>query len=162
MQNNFFGSKLNTVLLFVLIILVVIAIRLMLENKETYLPFMQNQETKTNAVYQISGNKDDLVSFSILPGSKVSGIIKLSGSVKNAYFFEGNILVNIVDTNEKVLKVGHGTATSEWATTGPVSFEATLDFSGLPKGSAYIEIRNDNPSGISANDKSILIPVNIE
>lgn len=39
----FFGSKLNTALLLVLIILMVIAIRVMLQNKETYLPaVMQN------------------------------------------------------------------------------------------------------------------------
>lgn len=39
----FFGSKLNTVLLLVLIILMVAAIRIMLENKETYLPIVANQ-----------------------------------------------------------------------------------------------------------------------
>jgi hypothetical protein len=38
MQNNFFGSKLNTVLLFILILLVLWAISLMLKNKEVYLP----------------------------------------------------------------------------------------------------------------------------
>ncbi len=36
----FFGSKLNTVLLFLLIILMVIAIKIMLKNETVYLPIL--------------------------------------------------------------------------------------------------------------------------
>jgi hypothetical protein len=43
----FFGSKLNTVLLLVLIILMVVAIRIMLQNKETYLPVLENESNTT-------------------------------------------------------------------------------------------------------------------
>ena len=44
MQNKFFGSKLNTVLLLVLIILMVIALRWMYQDKNTYIPVTnQNQ-----------------------------------------------------------------------------------------------------------------------
>lgn len=43
--NEFFGSKLNSVLLLILIILMVFAIRMMFQNKELYLPALaQNQE----------------------------------------------------------------------------------------------------------------------
>lgn len=49
----FFGSKLNTALLLILIILMVVAIRFMLQNKETYLPVLsdksiQSAETQTS------------------------------------------------------------------------------------------------------------------
>ncbi|MCX6757721.1 MAG: hypothetical protein NTZ44_02465 [Candidatus Nomurabacteria bacterium] len=37
----FFGSKLNTALLLILIVLTVIAIKIMLQNKEVYLPFIK-------------------------------------------------------------------------------------------------------------------------
>ena len=42
MPNKFFGSKLNSVLLLVLIILMVFALRIMLKDKETYLPNLNN------------------------------------------------------------------------------------------------------------------------
>jgi hypothetical protein len=41
---GFFGSKLNTVLLLILIVLMVIAIRIMLQNKEVYFPGIQSSK----------------------------------------------------------------------------------------------------------------------
>ena len=38
-MQNFFGSKLNSVLLLILIVLMVFALRIMLKDKETYVPF---------------------------------------------------------------------------------------------------------------------------
>jgi hypothetical protein len=110
----------------------------------------------------IGGDKNNLVFFSILPGSKVSGVISYKGSVKGGYFFEGNILINILNVDKKILKNSNAMATSEWMTADPVEFEGNLDFSYLPKGPAYIEIHNDNASGLPENDKSILIPIIIE
>lgn len=158
-MNNFFGTKLNTVLLFVLIILMVFAIRIMLRNEATYLPFLGNQ-TEENS--QVFGNKADLLSFSIAPGAKLQGVVSYKGSIKGGYFFEGNILINILDKNKKVIKAGHATAKTDWMTSGPVSFEGGVDVSALPKGPAYFEIHNDNASGLPENDKSVIIPIVIE
>ncbi len=161
--SEFFGSKLNTILLFILIILMVIAIKMMLENKEVYLSLGQNQEQKIDTTTpQISGNKDDLVSFSILPNSKVHGVMSYRGVVKGGYFFEGNILINILDINKNSLKKSNAVAKTDWMTAEPVSFEGNIDFSSLPKGPAYLEIHNDNASGLPEHDKSIFIPIVIE
>lgn len=46
MQNKFFGSKLNSVLLLILIVLMVFALRIMLKDKTTYLPVLE-QNTPT-------------------------------------------------------------------------------------------------------------------
>ena len=109
--------------------------------------------------YMIEGNKDDLVSLSIWPDTKVSGIRSFRGSVKGGYFFEGNILINILDSNKNVLRNSNAMATTEWMTADPVEFEGYIDFTTLPKGPAYFEIHNDNASGLPENDKSILIPI---
>ena len=174
MKNNkywFFGSKLNSVLLLILIILMVFAIRIMLQNKETYLGVFQKQVPKSNTEQTqipienkggILGNKDDLVSFSILPNSKVHGVVSYKGVIKGGYFFEANIVINILDVNKKVLKNSNAMATTDWMTAGPISFEGNIDFTGLPKGNAYLEIHNDNASGLPEHDKSILIPIIIE
>ena len=116
----------------------------------------------TNIQPEILGNKSDLVSFSILPGAQVSGKEAVTGKVQGGYFFEANLVLKILDANKNVLKTTNGTATTDWMTSGPVDFKGNLDFTGLPAGSAYIAIENDNPSGEPANAKQILIPVVIQ
>lgn len=174
MQDNFFGSKLNSVLLFVLIILVSGAIYIMLQNKEVYLNVFQKQtpienienkdlpELSRESKDEILGSKEDLISFSILPNAKVHGILSYRGVIKGGYFFEANILINILDLNKKVLKASNAVAKSDWMTAGPVDFEGNIDFTDLPKGEAYFEIHNDNASGLPENNKSILIPIFIK
>lgn len=110
----------------------------------------------------VSGKAEDLVSFSLSPGATVSGSFTVTGVVRNAYFFEGNILINILDADKQVLKKGRGTATSDWMTTGPVSFTAVIDVTGLQTGNGFIQISNDNPSGDSTKDRSIYMPVIIQ
>ncbi len=110
----------------------------------------------------VLGNKDDLISFSTWPGSKVSGILSYRGVLQGGYFFEGNVVVKILDANKNVLKTSNAVAKSDWMSSGPVNFEGNIDFTGLAKGLGFIEIHNDNPSGLPQNDKSILIPVVIQ
>ncbi|MEI7709471.1 MAG: Gmad2 immunoglobulin-like domain-containing protein [bacterium] len=158
-MDKFYGSKLNTILLFVLIVLMVIAISIMLKDKNKYLAPLTQTAPETP---EVLGNKDDLVSFSILPGSKVHGVVSYHGVIKGAYFFEANIGINILDSNKKLLKASNAMAKGDWMTSGPVSFEGNIDFSALPKGPAYFEIHNDNASGLPEHDKSVLIPIVIE
>lgn len=164
MNNNkywFFGSKLNTVLLLILIILMIIALRFMYKNNETYMPYLSENQEMEIPENPILGDKDDLIFLSVVPNTIVSGILKLTGEVKGGYFFEGNILVNILDKNKNMLKQGYGTATTDWMTVGPVSFTADVDFTGLEKGKAYLELKQDDPSDGERGKpvKSILIPI---
>src|SRR5512133_1992439 len=100
----FFGSKLNTVLLFVLIVLMIFALRIMREEPEKYFPEFTGNKAEDTASYGVLGNKDDLIFLTILPNTKVHGILSYRGQVKGGYFFEGNILINILDVNKKVIK----------------------------------------------------------
>lgn len=168
-STKFYGSKLNTVLLLVLIILMVVAIKIMLRNEQAYFPkFKQNAgvvDTKMPVMQDngdLLGNKEDLISFSISPQTKVQGILSYRGIIQGGYFFEGNILINILDSNKNLLKKSNAMATTDWMTIEPVEFEGNIDFAGLPSGPAYFEIHNDNASGLPENDKSVLIPIVIE
>ena len=177
MKNKYFGSEfysstLNTILLFVLIILMVIALRFMYKNQSTYLPVLKDKESivvvdknmpETLDKSLMTGNKEDLVSFSIVSNAKVHGIISYRGAIKGGYFFEGNILINILDKNKKILRESNGMAKDNWMTIEPIYFEGNIDFTGLPKGQAYFEIQNDDPSGGEGGPiKKILIPIIIE
>jgi hypothetical protein len=151
------NKKLGVILLLIIVaLLVYIAIK----PRGTVGPI--EEKAQTNVEPQVEGHKDDLISFSILPHSEVKGLISYRGVIKGAYFFEANILINILDSNKHVLKKSNAMATTDWMTIEPVSFEGNIDFSGVPKGPAYIEIHNDNASGLPENDKSILIPVVIK
>lgn len=152
--------KIHTIVFIILIILFMIVVFFI--TRKTDSPFTPSNNENTFLDTKILGNSEDLVSFSVEKGEEVSGILNVTGSVSGGYFFEGNILVNILDSNKKLLKSGNGNAKGEWMTSGPVGFDAVLDFTKLPKGRAYIEIHNDNASGLPENDKSILIPIIIK
>jgi hypothetical protein len=122
-------------------------------------PIKLIEEVKVVEGEGVLGRKEDLESFSIKPYDKVQGKISYSGSVKGGYFFEANILINILDENKNIVLRSYTTAKSDWMTAEPVAFDGTLDLSGLDAGSYYLEIHNDNASGLPENDKSILIPI---
>lgn len=167
----FFGSKLNTALLLVLIILMVLALRVMKRNEAVYFPSLApsastqagpTDQSQAQTQPSVLGNKDDLVSLSVAPGAAVSGKMTVTGSVKNNYFFEGNIPVHVLDAAKNHVLETHGTSTTDWMTSGPVSFSAVIDFTTLPKGPGYIELHNDNPSGDPTKEKTIDIPIVIK
>jgi hypothetical protein len=144
------------------IILGIIVCVLFFRGPQTFAPSSEENKIETNITSEIIGNKDDLVHFSILPDSKLSGVVSYVGSIKGGYFFEGNILIGIADINKNIILQNYANATSEWMTADPVTFSGTIDLSNLPKGSAFIEIHNDNASGLPEHDKKILIPIIIE
>ena len=123
--------------------------------------FVDRVETAPAPKHHIE-EPSDLLSFSVKPWGTVSGGMNLNGIVQGGYFNEGNVLINVIDPDKQVLKAGHGTATTDWMSAGPVSFVATVDFTGIRKGPAYIEIKRDNASGLPENDKSVTIPVVIQ
>jgi hypothetical protein len=155
------GSKLKVIIITIIIIFVCIfGVNFIIQSNGGTVHLFSNSNSQINT--EILGNKEDLVSLSVKGGDKVSGVLTVIGSVKGGYFFEANILINILDSNKNVLKSSNGNATADWMTSDAVPFQGDIDFSGLPKGPAYIEIHNDNASGLSENDKSILIPIIIE
>lgn len=158
--------KIWIIIIFILLLVVITGFFVGYRNSEKYAHTKIGQKWEPKSFeegrFLIGGNRDDLITFSIWPETKVHGILSYRGVIKGGYFFEGNILINILDSNKNVLKNSNAMATTDWMTAGPVDFEGNIDFTNLPKGSAYFEIRNDNPSDIRANDKSILIPIIIE
>jgi len=142
----------------IVLILVLIAVSFFIFNTKTGKKAPE-QDNPAPAFSVVGPNKDDLLALSIAPGSTVTGQFVLGGVVKNAFFFEGNILINLLDSNQNLLKAGNGTATTDWMTAGPVTFTANVDATGL-SGPGYIEIRNDDPSdGEGGPAKIILIPI---
>lgn len=155
-------TKFGKLLLIILIVLVLFVFVFFLQ-KKTEISVEEDLSLDPLVVRdEMIGNKDDLISFSITPNAKVHGILSYRGSIKGGYFFEGNILINILDLEKKPILKSNAVAKTDWMTIEPVEFEGNVDFTLLPKGGAFFEIHNDNASGLEENDKSILIPIIIE
>lgn len=155
-------QTLKNILIIVLAIIVIVFFWNFHKARKIQTSQVQNNTIPVLNNTTVEGNKDDLVSFSIVPGVSVHGILSYRGTLKGGYFFEGNVLVKILDADKKILKQSNAVATTDWMTAGPVDFEGNIDFTGLPSGAGYFEIQNDNPSGLPENDKSILIPIIIQ
>ncbi|HEY4477830.1 MAG TPA: hypothetical protein VJB09_00965 [Candidatus Paceibacterota bacterium] len=162
-------TKFGKIILFVcaLVLVVVVLFFLQKEPKVSEAPVVDNTVETTDNTMPVEydktlllGRAEDLIYLSIVPNAKMpEGILSYRGSVKGGYFFEANILINILDANKEVIKASNAVAKTEWMTAGPVEFEGNIDFTDLPAGPAYFEIHNDNASGLPENDKSILIPI---
>lgn len=156
----------KAILVIIVFIVVIILAPLVFRPNSAIAPVKDGMQT--GELPLVGGNEDDLVSFSIKHGQEVSGIIKATGVLKGGYFFEGNVLVAILDANQNPTNYGpgHGTATTDWMTAGPVSFEADFDFTKIPKGKAFIKITPDDPRDVSEKGgaimKQILIPIVIK
>lgn len=137
------------------VLFLLLLVFIVFSNKESEL-----QKEIDNASIEILGNKDDLIDFSIKPLDNMKGEIIATGAVSGGYFFEGNILVNILNKDKKILRSGYGTAKTDWMTSGSVGFDTVLNFEDLSKGLGYIELMEDDPSGGEGGPvKKILIPI---
>jgi spore germination protein GerM len=147
------------VIVAIIVFLIIVGGIYIYSQKKVEAPIVNNEENIIVKSTEVLGNKEDLVSFSVKGGDSVSGVLNLTGTVKNAYFFEGNIIVDLLDANQNILKKGNGMAKTEWMTKDPVSFVSTIDTTGL-NGNGYILVQNDDPSGGEGGPaKKILIPV---
>lgn len=154
-------TKLGKIIIGVIILLVAITALLFLgsKNESKEEPILDKLVVEN----EILGKKEDLVSFNVLPGAKIpASALSFSGEIKGGWFFEGNILINILDADKNVIKSGNATATTDWQTSEPVSFSGTIDLAGLPAGPAFFQIHNDNASGEAQFDKFIQIPIIIQ
>jgi len=89
----------------------------------------------------------------------VKSPITLIGKIDRSWVFEASFPIELFDNQNKSLYVG--TASVPNWTEGDnqfIDFTANIKFSTTTK-SGILEIRNDNPSGMPENDKSISIPV---
>lgn len=166
---SFLNLKSNKTLFLIVAIIIVIVLIFLFKNKNTNPDsiFGEQKQENTNIEetnkFLVTGKVEDLVYISVIANQEIpKSIFSFTGKIKGGWFFEGNILINILDENKKILKAGHATAKTDWMTSGVVDFAGNIDLKGLPSGPAYFEIHNDNASGEAKFDKSIQIPIVIK
>lgn len=108
---------------------------------------------------------NEVRNVNVQPGQLVTSPFTVTGEARGTWFFEAVIGVSLFDANGiKLDQQNYGQAKGEWMTEDFVPFEGTLVFTVTPTTTVtgYIEIHNDNPSGMPENDKSIHIPVRLK
>jgi len=109
---------------------------------------------------------EDFRNLNIKAGDQIKSPLKITGEVKGGWFFEGSFPINLVDWDGRIIAVSIAQAKTDWMTVDYVSFTAELKFTVPPnmtnqefaKHGAII-FKNDNPSGLPANDKTYELPI---
>ncbi len=91
--------------------------------------------------------------------SVVKSPLRVVGSAKGTWFFEGQMPIELRDNNNNSLANGVVKAQGNWMTEQPVSFVGTLQFKVQGLESGFVIIKKDNPSGIVQDDEMVTIPV---
>jgi hypothetical protein len=100
-----------------------------------------------------------VISLSPNISTPLSSPQKIIGLIDKSWVFEAAFPIELFNSQNKNLFQGSASA-PDWleGTSTFTQFSATLKFSTTDK-SGYLKIKNDNPSGLPQNDKSISIPV---
>jgi hypothetical protein len=84
----------------------------------------------------------------------------IKGEAKGSWFFEASFPIKLLDDKGTVLAQGTAQAQGNWMTEDFVPFTAQLNFSKPSATAGSLILSKDNPSGLPANDRQIVIPVN--
>ncbi len=92
-------------------------------------------------------------------GASVISPLSVSGEARGTWFFEASFPLVVLDSERREIAQSHAQANGEWMTEDFVQFSGTVEFIAPASDTGYIVFKKDNPSGDSARDASVEIPV---
>ena len=130
-----------------------------------FIPARTAKAPTTGIATTTPASLDDLITVtSPLPNSSISSTtITVTGKARGNWYFEASFPIEVFgDPAEGLLGNGIGQAQGDWMTTDYVPFTAKvtiLPTIQTPGETIHIILKNDNPSGDPAKQKSLDIPV---
>ena len=95
-----------------------------------------------------------------LPGSALDAALDVRGRARGAWFFEGELGLELIDSDRKVLVRSFATAEGDWMTDGFVPFAGKLTLDREAQAAAAIlVVRKNNPSADRALDERLEVPL---
>lgn len=105
----------------------------------------------------------DIVVDTPTDGQTISSPLAITGRAKGNWFFEGTFPVALTNLDGSIVATGVVHAQGDWMTADFVPFAGSLTFVAPQpsngSSSGFLVFKNDNPSGDSAFDKTLLIKV---
>ena len=95
------------------------------------------------------------------PNQRITNPIEIRGAARGNWFFEASFPIKLVDENGNIIAEGHAEATEDWMTEEFVPYKAELEFKTKSKTGTLI-LEKDNPSGETANDNQLKVPVRLK
>lgn len=119
-----------------------------------------DSDVVTPEIYYTNASEDDIIVSFPLPGDTIISPLTVSGKARGTWFFEASAPVVIVNWDGLIIGEGYIQTTSDWMTEDFVDFTGKITFTNPTyKNNGAIIIKNDNPSGLSENDKAVEIPI---
>lgn len=117
-------------------------------------------ETEPVKVIPAAGIDDLILVGNPVAGQTVTSPLPVYGSARGNWYFEASFPIQLLDSAGKEITTTTGKAQSDWMTSDFVVFKADLTFPPQPSGShGTVVLKNDNPSGDPAKEKSVKIDV---
>lgn len=102
---------------------------------------------------------DEITVVTPSSNENVTSPLTITGKAKGMWYFEGSFPADLVDENGVSLGTVALTAKGDWMTEDFVDFEGKIEFTPPVGTTGKLIIKNDNPSGMPENDKTLEIPV---
>ena len=97
-----------------------------------------------------------------VPGTASKSPLQVAGIAPGNWYFEASFPIELrTKDGQVILGAAPAHATDDWMTAKPVHFSTTISFKITKKTEALIVLKNDNPSGDPARDKSYEVPVTL-
>lgn len=155
-------TKIGWALSVVTVLIIVAAIILFVLPGKSKAPTLGSQATTTPAAQapENPAYQDMLVVESLKNNGSIASPLTITGRARGNWYFEASFPVEIKNASGTTIAKGPAQAQGAWMTEDYVPFKITLTFPPQAAGSkGTVVLRNDNPSGMPENDKSLEIPV---
>jgi hypothetical protein len=111
-------------------------------------------------VYYSNTSSDEIVLEYPLAEQIISSPLTVRGKARGSWFFEASAPVVLTDWDGRMIAQGVVQTKGDWMTSEFVPFEGTLTFETPSYGdTGALILQNDNPSGLSSNDKALEISI---
>lgn len=103
--------------------------------------------------------KEMIIVDSPKPNDVISSPLTVSGRARGTWFFEGSFPVTLYCRTGKVLTSHYATTQDDWMTEDFIEFSSTITFTDKCDTTGILELKKDNPSGLTELDDKVIIPV---
>jgi len=105
--------------------------------------------------------KANLIQADIKPNQEIKSPLIITGKARGFWFFEADFQIELLDASGSRITTAIAKAGTDWMTEEFVFFKAILEFQATDTKGTLI-FKKNNPSGLSQNDDSLIIPVKIK